>query len=153
MTPQEFHEQVLPLVVREWDAHCFCASPGFRKLVSFHFGDYGIGPAALADSEILIAELILARFLREGEPRSRLAEVTLTCVCPQCRATCEVVWEQFSIHMDHSFVRFPDGPAPAEVGFYLTGFLGFQRDELQEIPDFVMTASPGEFLRQLKSAG
>ena len=67
MTPDEFHHSILPTILTAWERGCFCHSPGFLKLVSFNFEDYGIGPMAVVDSEILIAEIIGRRFVREGQ--------------------------------------------------------------------------------------
>ncbi len=87
MTPDEFRQAVLPQVVAAWDDHCFCTCPGFQKLVSFNFRDYGIGPTGLADSEILIDELIRQRFTRQQELESPPGENCASLCMPAVRIT------------------------------------------------------------------
>lgn len=65
MTPDEFQKRILPPIFSAWEERCFCRNHSFLKLVSFDFEDYGIGPLALMDSEIVIQAIIGRRFLRE----------------------------------------------------------------------------------------
>lgn len=152
MTPDEFHEHVLPQVVNKWDEHCFCANPSFRKLLSFNFRDYDIGPTALIDSEMLIDAIIRQRFTKKDEPTSHQGEITLVCNCPQCEAICTELYAEFSISMHQSSVTYTDGPALAKYGLYLVGFRGFDINEMRSIPDFQQASTPDEFIRHLTHA-
>jgi hypothetical protein len=151
MTPDEFSESVLPQIVTAWDDRCFCANPGFLKLVSFNFRDYDIGPTALADSEILIDAIIRQRFVRRHEPESRHGEVSQAYECPQCGATCTELYAEFSIRMRQSTATFDLTPVLARKGLYLVGFYGFNGEEFGKIHDFQRTSTPDDFIGQLKA--
>jgi hypothetical protein len=47
-----FAADVLPLVVEGWRRRCFCSHPGFLKLLSFDFRNYGHTPAELVDAQM-----------------------------------------------------------------------------------------------------
>ncbi len=151
MTPDEFRESVLPQIVADWDGRCFCANPGFQKLLSFSFRNYDISPSALADSEILIDAIIRQRFTQQREPRSRQGEVTQGYKCPQCGATCTELYAEFSISMYQSTVIFDLDPVLAHKGLYLVGFYGFDRNKFGKIDDFQPAATTEDFTRQLKA--
>lgn len=110
MTPDEFRHRVLPTVLASWERGCFCRTPGFLKLVSFKFEDYGVAPMAVVDSEILIAEIIGKRFPREGQLTYGVAERVQAYRCPQCNARCQATYEDYSISMYRSFVLFENAP-------------------------------------------
>lgn len=152
MSPDEFHEQVIPQVVKKWDEHCFCANSGFRKLLSFNFRDYHICPTALIDSEMLIDAIIRQRFTKCNEPQSHQGEITQAWICPQCNARCSELYAEFSISMYQSSVTFADGPSLTNSGLYLVGFRGFDINEMRSIADFQQAANPIEFIRQLTIA-
>ena len=109
MTPDEFRDRVLPRIVTAWDAHCLCQSPGFRKLLSFNFRDYGRRTIGLADAEILIQEIIRRTFIRQGEPTSDQGELAQVYLCPQCGGSCTELYAEFSVSMYHSCVTFDSG--------------------------------------------
>lgn len=58
MTPDQYREDVLPVIRDRYFGRCICHHQALRKLMSFRFEDYTIGPLALADTEILIHHLI-----------------------------------------------------------------------------------------------
>lgn len=151
MTPDEFREIVLPQIVTAWNDNCFCANPIFQKLLSFNFRDYGIGPAALADSEILIDALIRQRFTQQHEPKSHQGEITQVYKCSQCQATCTELYAEFSISMYQSMVTYDQNPTLAPSGLYLVGFYGFKQNEFGKISDFQQASTPDDFIRQLKA--
>lgn len=150
MTPDEFREAVLPRIMADWEAECLCASPGFQKLLSFDFRDYGIGPVGLADTEILIDAIVRQRFLRQDKSESSSGEVQQVCICPQCQATCTERYAEFSISMYQSVVTY-EQPKLALTGLYLVGFYGFKRDEFDKVDDFQRASTTEEFLRRLKA--
>ena len=149
MTPDEFRETVLPPLMAAWEQQCFCANPGFRKLLSFDFRQYEIGPVGLADAELLINAIIWERFTRQGEPDSAAGEATQSYTCPQCGAVCTEVYSEFSINMHQSTVTFHDAPAPECEGLYLVGYFGFRRDDFAKVNDFRQAASVEEFTQAL----
>ena len=150
MTPDEFHETVVPEVIAAWQQHCFCASPGFQKLLSFDFRDYGIGPVALADAEILIDVIIRQRFARVGEAISGPGETIQDQICPKCQRRCTVRYDEFSINMARATVVFANPLTRATNGKYLVGFYGFKQDDFAKVHDFQKVATCQEFLRELK---
>jgi hypothetical protein len=173
MTPDDFQRTVVPDVIASWERRCFCANPGFRKLLSFNFEDYNpklrepsslnwltigwlwfrtrrhIGPLALADSEILGTEIIIKRFTRlEGPPaHPRSSEHFATYRCPRCAAICCGYSEQYSINMDRTYFLFDGAPSPAPSGVYLVGFYGYDRGS--RIPDFTLIADRAAFLASI----
>jgi len=149
MTPDAFYETVLPRIANAWDERCFCANPAFRKLLSFNFRDYNIGPVALMDSEILIDAIIRKRFTQNGEPKSYQGEITQVGTCPQCNTTCTELYAEFSISMYQSSVRFADSQILAEKCLYTLGFRGFEHSEFQKIHDFQKASTPDDFVHQL----
>lgn len=149
MIPEEFRKTVLPRVVAAWDDRCFCASPGFQKLLSFDFRDYGVVPTGLADSEILIDAIIRERFTRRGEPQSHQGESRQAYVCPQCQATCTELYAEFSISMYQSTVIFHNDPKAAAEGLYLVGFYGFKEDAFGKITDYRRASTVEAFMQEL----
>ena len=148
MTPDEFRSEVLPQILTAWERGCFCPAPGFRKLVSFDFRDYAIGPVGLADSEILIDSIIRQQFTTLSQlDDSEVSEISTTYQCPNCGATCTEIYAEFSISMYRSTVRFDGGSPAADEGLYLVGFYGFNREEFARIDDFRRTESVEEFVR------
>ncbi len=152
MTPAEFHEHVLPELLSRWERQCFCSAPGFRKLISFNFREYGdLSPLALADAEIVIQALICERFIRiensSPQENEQTSERVQEFECPQCQARCTATFEQFNIHMERSFVTFADLRPAADEGLYLVGFFGFRADEHEKIHDFRHTMSVQEFIQ------
>lgn len=152
MTPDEFRETVIPQIVTAWDDQCFCANPGFQKLLAFNFRDYDIGPTALADSEIIIDVIIRQRFTRQHEPKSHQGEITQVYMCPQCEATCTELYAEFSISMYQSTVTYDHNPTLADKGLFLVGYYGFNQHEFGKINDYQESSAVDDFLRELKAA-
>lgn len=150
MTPDEFRQRVLPTVVAAWELACFCRSPGFLKLLSFNFEDYGVGPVGLADSEILIHEIVRGQFTREGEPTSDGMGTTQQAYrCPKCGACGTETYAEYSISMYRSFVLFDNAPKMSSTGLYLVGFYGFEQAEFSKIHDFHQARDEDEFVTTL----
>ncbi len=148
MTPYEYNEQVLPSILEEWEKKCFCSSPGFQKIVSFNFRDYGIGPAGCADTEILIHTIIREKFTKEGDVAGEY-ETRQKYRCPQCGALCTEEYADFNINMYRSFA-FYEISNKGDEGLYMTGFYGFDMSEVSQIHDFSQTEDIEEYLEYLK---
>jgi hypothetical protein len=149
MTPDEFHATVLRQLVTAWFDRCFCANPGFQKLVAFDFRDYGIAPTGLADSEIVIDTIIRQRFTRQNESDSHQGETRRVYMCPQCEATCTEWYAEFSVNMRQSSVAYDRNPQLAARGFYLVGFYGFDRDDFDRITDYQEASTAEAFMREI----
>ncbi|MCB9854099.1 MAG: hypothetical protein H6818_00315 [Phycisphaerales bacterium] len=149
MTPEEFRQALLPDLLEAWQRECFCASPGFRKLVSFNFEDYGIGPVGLADSQILGLEIIQNRFLKIDNAAATSPAQSRLFECPKCRARCTETYEDYNIWMYRTYFTFVnDGPI-AQTGLYLVGYYGFSRSDFEKIADYQPAASAEVFLQQM----
>jgi hypothetical protein len=143
MPPDEFRRDVLPLVVEAWTRRCFCDSTAFTRMVSTE-----LGPNALADAQILIQDIIQELFLPEGRWTTQNGEQSRPFCCPQCGAKCLVLWEDFSINMSRSYVRWVSTPAPRGARTpYLIGFYGYSPP--QHIEGFHRVRSPAEFVTEL----
>ena len=149
MTPDGFRESVLPTLKDAWQQNCFCANPAFRKLLSFNFDDYGIGPTGLADSEISIDEIIRQQFEKRESKDLGGGQVKQSFRCPQCDTTCTEHFREFSINMYQSYVLFENQPPPSPHALFLVGWFGFKSDEFEKIHDFEMASSTDLFLQQL----
>jgi len=57
-SPETFAADVVPVLVERWRRRCFCGSPGFLKVLSFDFRDYGNVPAQLVDSAMLWGAIV-----------------------------------------------------------------------------------------------
>ena len=148
MSPDDFRESIISHLVPAWEKKCFCAIPAFRKLISFNFADYGIGPVGLVDSEMLIHEIIRQKFEKQGDTRSVQGKSIATFTCPQCKRICTDTYEDFSISMYRSYVTF-DGDAPVTTGvLYLIGFFGFDGSDFAKINDFHKALTPNAFIDQ-----
>lgn len=149
LSSDQFREQVLPTLVERWDRSCFCGRAGFRKVVSFDFRDYGIAPTALVDAEILIGELVRARWEAVDSPEMGEGPLVQTWRCPQCGTRFLDEYEEFGVGLFRSFVR-PVEPLPAApVGVYLVGFRGGGPAGREKIRDFKPAGSVDEYLRHL----
>lgn len=149
MTPDNFRESVLPALKDAWQQNCFCSNRAFQKLVSFNFDDYGIGPTGLADSEILIDEIIRQNFDKLESANAGGGRVKQSYRCPQCDTTCSEHYREFSINMYQSYVLFNDQPSPSPRALFLVGWFGFKSDEFDKIHDFEKAPSIEQFLQQL----
>lgn len=149
MTPDDFRHTVLPDVLQAWNAECFCRNPGFLKLLSFNCEDYDIGPVALADSEILIDEIIRRRFHRVGEPSSHRGFTTQDYSCPKCQRTCKETYAECSINMYCSYVSYKRSAPVCAEGIYLVGFYGFSGADFGKIHDFRPATTKAQFISSI----
>jgi hypothetical protein len=145
LTPAEFRRDVLPRLLSAWEKACFCESDAFKRLTSFEMGS----AAALADGQIIIAELISKNFSADGDLEDRNFEQVQRYVCPQCGSKCEVIWEQFSINMDRDYVVWGSPPTPASEALFVIGFYGV--DPPDQVPGFKRADSIGQFVDSLAS--
>lgn len=149
MKPDEFSTIVMPQISDLWSKGCLCRSPGFRKLMSFHFRDYGPSPWALFDLEAICHEIVRARF-REIDAEKRLSAGggwLSTFECPTCGTGCQLTLEQFNINFECTRVKFDGTTTRAATGVYLVGFYGLGR---QYPPaDFREASTIAEFLSAL----
>lgn len=144
---EDFRQHILPKVLERWAQHCFCSNAGFVRMVSLD-----LGPTALADAQILIDELIRERFVQDGPLEYRNSESIQQYRCPQCGSRCRVHWEQFSIHMDRSYIEWLSLPEPVGAkSFYLLGFYGYSLP--RRIDGFQKVDSPDEFIEELSRHG
>ena len=151
MTPDEFRESVLPTIKNAWQQKCLCDNMVFRKLVSFDFDDYGIGPTGLVDGEILIDEIIRKNFEKTGDVAEEIGAIYQRFRCPQCGSECIELWREFNINMSISHVLFDNQPKRSDDAYYLVGFFGFSRDDFANISDFKRSPTSHIFLQQLIS--
>ncbi|HPF41454.1 MAG TPA: hypothetical protein P5081_22125 [Phycisphaerae bacterium] len=150
MTPEEFRQRTFRTLANAWKQGCFCDSPGFQKLMSFDFQKYGTNPVGLADTEILIDEIIRNRFKKEGGDKAPdPAAGWPTYTCPQCGATCDVGWQDYSISMNCSTVKFHGRRKRAKVGLYVIGFYGFSKKSFEKIRDFKRASSAKAYLKHV----
>ena len=130
LTPEAFRRDVMPQLLSAWGKACFCRSSAFKCLTSFDMGS----AAALADGQIIIADLIQKRFLKDGALEDRSYEQVQRYVCPQCNSRCQVFWEEFSVNMDRHYVVWDAPPARSSEAFFVVGFYGF--DIPAQVPGF-----------------
>ena len=152
MTPDEFRESVLPAIEKAWQDQCLCDSPVFRKLVSFNFDDYGVGPTGLADAEILIDEIIRKKFEKTGDVTEEISSISQRFRCPRCGSACTEFWREFNINMSFSHVLFDKQPKRSDDAYYLVGFFGFARHDFANVSDFHRSPSTDDFLQRLITA-
>jgi hypothetical protein len=151
MHTDSFSTQVMPQIVAAWERSCLCRSPGFLKLMSFDFRNYGHSPRALYDVERIGYEIIERRFVAvsnwvdvgHGGAQKSVRS------CPQCGTRCTRTWEQFNIHFDCTCFNFDGSAVLAEMGLYLVGF--YWLGEPCATPDFRQAASVEEFFAALAS--
>ncbi len=134
ITPDQFREQIVAPV----KSACRCSVPGFQKLISFNFEDYGISPTLLWDSEILIHEVIRNGFEPIDESIQRQGEFARRYRCPVCARVCVEKYAEFSINMYRSYVLFQDDLRSKSATFIL-GLRGFDSNDFQRIHDFTKT--------------
>jgi hypothetical protein len=147
MTPDKFANDVMPQILSAWRSRCLCAYGGFRKLLSFNFADYGAGPMALADSEIVCQKIVRENFTRVGDVgRSLDGDILQRYSCPQCNTVCEEEYAEYSISMYRSFFRFLDTSEMADCGLYLVGMRAFSQEDFSKVHDFREASSINEFL-------
>lgn len=149
MTPDEYRTSVLPQIISAWEQHCFCANPFFQKLLSFNFDDYGIGPIGLADTEILVSDLVMQRFDKDEQADEVNRDMSLGYRCPQCHAKCIEVYREFSISMNVCYALFDEPRVLADKASYLIGFFGFDLEDIGRIKDFQRTESVEGYLESL----
>jgi hypothetical protein len=149
-----YWEEVVPVLVRRWEQHCFCQNPHFLKLISFNFESYKIAPMRLIDSDHVISQIVLKRFEPVNgwsETKKGSLETQRTDRCPQCGTTFVTRYEQYSINMDRAYTM-PEVPLEtAAIGQYVAGYFYWanQQDDLQKITDFKLAESIEKFLELL----
>lgn len=131
LTPDQFTSDVVAVVKKE----CRCSIPGFQKIVSFNFEDYGIAPTLLWDSEILIQEIIRSEFDALDEGVQHQGDSKRRYRCPSCGRSCTETYTEFSINMYRSFVLF-DQDLRSSHSEYVLGYRGFEQKDFDKIPDF-----------------
>ena len=144
LTPDQFNSDVVAAVKQE----CRCGVPGFQKIVSFNFEDYGIAPTLLWDSEILIQEVIRNGFEAIDEGIQRQGDSRRRYRCRICGRICTETYTEFSINMYRSFVLFEDDLRAAEAK-YVLGLRGFEEKDFDKITDFQRSEDFGSYLASL----
>jgi len=150
ITPNVFSSDVLPWVVESWSRECLCANPGFLKLLSFDFLDYGQTPAALVDSELIWGAIVGKHFISQGEWLAGTSNrPRRTFQCPQCglKLVCES--EQYSVNMWHTTSRPMLQRELASNGCYLVGIQSFKDFDYQSLTDFALAATVPDFLASI----
>jgi hypothetical protein len=151
LSSQAFADDIVPQIERRWDAHCFCHSEQFLKLIAFDFRDYGIGPASLADTYWIISRIILKRFEALGPWRQDSDGGRRQFGCPQCGTQFEVWSEEYSIAMSVLSAKPLVPLQHAETGRYAASFYYFtgQEHELARIADYRPADSIAQYLNDL----
>lgn len=135
-------------------AGCVCRFPRFRKLTFFDFCDYGIGPTACLESELLI-DLALrgeqTAYATAAEP-GKAPNSPWTYQCRLCRASIGERYEEYNIHMSRSYLAFPSLPlpdlgAPADLPIpVVNGLYGFNRREWSALDGVFKRSTPEAFV-------
>jgi len=144
ITPDQFREQIVMPV----KSKCRCSVPGFQKLISFNFEDYGISPTLLWDSEILIHEVIRNGFEPIDEGIHSQGEFSRRYRCPVCERVCVERSAEFSINMYRSYVLFHDDLRSQSATFVL-GWRGFDSTDFQRIHDFTKTEDVKSYFQSI----
>ena len=144
LTPDQFRNDIVAAVKKD----CRCATPGFQKIISFNFEDYGIAPTLLWDSEILIHEIIRSDFEALDEGIQRQGDSKRRYRCGVCGRTCTETYTEFSINMYRSFVLF-DEDLRASTAEFVLGFRGFDVNDFDRITDFSRADNLDSYLSQL----
>lgn len=139
---------------------CPCRFPRFRKLVSFNFQDHGIGPTGCCESEMLIR---MARtgpdavYAATAEPAEG-PDAGKPHKCTRCGAQITEYYEDYSISMYRTYLRFERLPA-ADLGAdvelpmpLINGFYGFRRDEWSALDGLFRRGSSVEAFVQYMTA-
>ena len=146
MTPDEYNEQILPTIEETYGNRCICDRPGIRKILSFNFEDYTLGPVACADTEILVQALVresenyTGEHTDEGDCRYR---------CAACGTVLVEHYDDYSINMYRSYVEY-EGRESVQ-GQYLVGFRCFDLADVEKIDDFTEAESIESYLAYLAS--
>lgn len=144
LDPARYRSEVLPRIVDGLRGRCLCTNEGLRKLVSFNFEDYRISPVGCADSEILIATL----FQENGDVYESIVDQGMvTLRCRICARELKVVWSDFSISMNRTYIYWPE-KKPREA-LVMIGFFGFDLEKLRKVRDFRMTDDVTRYLQSL----
>jgi hypothetical protein len=144
LTPDQFKSAVVAVVKQR----CRCAVPGFQKIVSFNFEDYGIAPTLLWDSEILIQEVIRNGFEALNEGIQRHGDSKRRYQCRICGRVCTATYTEYSINMYRSFVLFEEDLRASE-GEYVLGLRGFEEKDFDKITDFKRSENFDSYLASL----
>ena len=126
---------------------CICNNTGLRSLMSFSFIDYCIGPTALADSEILIQELL--RSGNENYVKTLVNDRGWDFKCKTCGSVLREHYDEYSINMYQSFIEYFE--KGEDVVPFIVGFYGFKIDECDKIKNFRSTSNVNTFLSYIKA--
>lgn len=130
MTPSELQLAIGPVLARMKPGRCLCSNRLFRKTISFDFRDYEISPTALADSEILISNVLRDKRRYQWV----VSESGSTFTCLTCESVLVETYEEFSISMSQSTIAWDEKSTIR--GNYVVGFYGFTGADFARIVDF-----------------
>lgn len=151
MHSEKFESVVLPQVRAAWTKKCLCRNPGFRKLVSFRFEDYGPDPMQLVDALVIWHNLIKfgpMHFQRHRDScRSSTGDLIQRHKCLQCGSTCEETYSEHGVSIVKTCFCFLDDRPVASIGLYLVGFESFAADSASKVLDFREAGNVHEFLQ------
>jgi hypothetical protein len=150
ISPDVFAADVLPLVVEHWSRRCLCGNPGFLKLLSFDFLNYGHTPAELIDAELIWGAIVNKQFVPRGDwSSSKSARPCRTFRCPQCGLELVSESEQYSINMWPTTSRATDNRYLAPKGYYIVGIRSVGDFDFQSVRDFALAESVPSFLANI----
>lgn len=146
ISPEVFRADVLPILVELWSRQCFCRSPGFLKLLSFDFHDYGHVPAELIDSELIWSAIVGKHFMPVADWSEVHGEQHRHFRCPQCGAMWLTRSEQYSINMWPITAKPTQSGEIAATGLYLLGMRYFEGFAAAAVSDFRLAESIDEYV-------
>ena len=144
-----FSNGIITTLVAFWKTDCLCNQPGFTKLMSFDYTNYGLGPVTILDKDIIGREVIQKVFVkvqdwkdsRDGSERTSIYQ------CPRCMAEWEVRWEQFSVNFECCTYKLHSKKEMAPRGSYLLGFGGLVKSF--QATDYSRVGSVNEFFKSI----
>ncbi len=134
MTPADLQLAIGAALARMNPGRCLCSNRSFRKTISFDFTDYGIPPTALADSEVLISNVLRDK----RRYRWDVSESASTFTCLTCASVLVETYDEFSISMSRSTIAWDEKQTTR--GNYVVGFYGFTGADFARIADFEKVA-------------
>ncbi|MFC5049065.1 hypothetical protein ACFPK9_15915 [Rubritalea spongiae] len=144
-TPARYIEEVIQEIKNE----CRCAVPGFQKIISFNFEDYGISPTLLWDAEILIQHVIRdGDFVPMDEGIQRHGDSIRHFKCKSCGRICTETYTEYSINMYRSFVIFDEDLRSSKINYAL-GYRGFEQSDFDKITDFIKSTDDANYIANL----
>ena len=148
MSPEDFKRQVIFRVATQWERGCLCHHPGFRKLLSFNFQDYGMSPMQCIDTEIL-AQHVTTQYFRVVQERKLHSDHITGLVCLNCKAHSEATYSEYSISMYRTCIRYIGLPPSANHGLFIIGIHGFSQTAIESVHDFKPASNLAEFLQSI----